>query len=117
MQIAKQQAQTLSWNFIHLAHDAIYLDLSCHGMYMSHDNTSAGLIANTMNAHRLLELALGDIGPKESLTEEQLVKRQNAVVDALYKVDYSQSAKLRHYRSTGNCYIEDMRPATYVLKR
>jgi hypothetical protein len=39
-----------------------------------------------MNAHRLLELAAGDIGPAESLTEDQLVKRQNSVVEALYKV-------------------------------
>ena len=41
-----------------------------------------------MDAHRLLEYAVGDLAPddKKALSEEQLLARQDKVANALFKV-------------------------------
>lgn len=45
------------------------------------------MISNTMDAHRLLEFAVGKIGDDaKSMSEDKLIERQNIVAESLYKV-------------------------------
>jgi hypothetical protein len=106
-----QAPQAIRWSYIGvLWHSLCMKDRGKQGNALPARNAShayPGLIANTMNAHRLLELAAGDIGAGESLTEDQLVKRQNSVVEALYKV-YPSYIMACHYKAkcqAGCCQV------------
>lgn len=55
--------------------------------YIVANKILTGMISNTMDAHRLLEFAVGKIGDDaNSLSEDKLIARQNIVAESLYKV-------------------------------